>query len=299
LAEHLALESFIVVPTALEATRTRMLALVLFLSISTGTGGFVVQSQSRRPPASLVFAGKGFEKNRESQKTYGEKVVAPIKDLIDTESAMNQFFSSNEEWKPLFRSMVAGPSVPAMSFIGDVDVTDFKFEENTSPWKRLDAIPTNDFDRGVLADFLDNMQASLLDIPVDETTDDDENDLQFLEEGRRLLVCGRFHVLQGNEKGSIESYSSLFSACWNEITQLKQADESGTGSLIVVPGCDLDDLRRFADMNLQRPLQWLGIDSDFEVASLQRGSPAIRLIHKLEDMPTDIPTEPETTEPEA
>jgi hypothetical protein len=93
--------------------------------------------------------------------------------------------------------------------------------------------------------------------------------------------------------GLIESHESLFTTCWSEITHLAQEDEADTGSLILVPGYEIEDLRRFTDMNLQRPLQWLGIDGSFEVASLKRGSPAIRLIHKLSDMPTDLPNEPE------
>ena len=161
------------------------------------------------------------------------------------------------------------------------------------PWKRLEAIPTSEEHRQVLADFLDNMHASLLEIPVDETTEEDENDMHFLEEGRRMLVVSRFHVLSENEQGSIDSYDQLFRTCWSELLHLRTEGEENTGSLVVVPNAELSDLRRFVDMNLQRPLEWLGMDSDFEVASMQRGSPAIRLIHKLGDMPTDIPTGPE------
>jgi hypothetical protein len=40
-------------------------------------------------------------------------------------------------------------------------------------------------------------------------------------------------------------------------------------------------------MNLQRPLEWMGLENVFEISSLERESPAIRLIHKLQDMPTD------------
>jgi hypothetical protein len=85
----------------------------------------------------------------------------------------------------------------------------------------------------------------------------------------------------------------LFKTCWSEITELRQVNEIDTGSLIVAPGLDYDDLRRFADMNLQRPLQWLGIHDDFEVASLEHGGlGVVRLIHKLSDIPTDIPDQP-------
>jgi hypothetical protein len=284
-----------------------MLGSAVFLSLTIGTSAFMKHQQSLKVPQTLVFEGNGFGQAPGSSsapsKTYGKEALAPIKDLIDTESAMREFFSSNEEWKPLFRSIVENSSVPAMNFIEDVDVSDFEFNEKTSPWRSLEAIPTKDEDRAVLADFLDNMQTSLIDIPVDESTEEDENDLHFIEEGRRMLACSRFHVIQGMEKGSIQSYDSLFSACWSEVMHLRRADEINTGSLIVVPECDIDDMRRFADMNLKRPLQWLGIDSGFEVASMKSGSPAIRLIHKLSDIPTDVGTEPEEstdvgTEPE-
>ena len=112
------------------------------------------------------------------------------------------------------------------------------------------------------------------------------------KDGACWFVPG-FHVITGVEDGSIDSHERLFSTCWSEITHLIQEGEANTGSLILVPGCSVDNLRRFADMNLQRPLQWLGLATSFEVASMKRGSPAIRLIHKLSDIPTDVPNEPE------
>jgi hypothetical protein len=266
---------------------------LLLLCFATVTSAFL--KNLRRPQtisASSVCVGKAFGKSAEESpkkegtgKSYDEGALSPIKDMIDSEGAMQFFFESNDEWKPLFRSIIGDTAdVPATSFIEDIDIIDFEFDETTSPWKRLQAIPTQDDDREVLANFLDNMQQALIDIPVDELTKEDVNDVHFLEEGRRMLVCSRFHVVAGAEKGCIASHESLFTTCWNEITHLAQEDESDTGSLIVVPGYEIDDLRRFTDMNLQRPLQWLGIDGKFEVASLHRGSPAIRLIHKLSDM---------------
>jgi hypothetical protein len=268
------------------------LAPILLISLATDSFGFVKRQHASRFPLTRVFGG-GANDRESLVKTYDTQAVRPMKDLIDMESAMREFFSSKEEWKPLFRSIAEGPSSPAMSFIDGTDISNFEFHETTSPWKRLEAIPTEDADRDVLATFLDSVQASLLDIPVDETTEDDELDLHFLEEGRRMLVCSRFHVVMGTEKGSIDSFDSLFAACWNEIMHLGEADEADTGSLIVVPGSDIEDLRRFTDMNLQRPLQWLGIDSNFEVATMRKGLSAIRLIHKLSDIPTDIAEGPE------
>jgi hypothetical protein len=56
----------------------------------------------------------------------------------------------------------------------------------------------------------------------------------------------------------------------------------------LLPGYDIVDLRRFTDMNLRRPLDWLGVSDSFEVASFNRGViSAIRMLHKLSDIPTD------------
>lgn len=276
-------------------------AVLFYFSLATFASGFLNGNARKvcRTTSSTLLA-KGFGKSEEQRKkdslkkSYSEKAVNPIKDLIDAESAMENFFDTKDEWKPLFRSvMVADADLPASSFIEDVDITDFEFSETSSPWKVLEAVPTEDYDRGIIADFLDNMQTALIDIPVDELTKEDENDLHFVEEGRRMLVCSRFHVIGGVEDGSMDSHERLFSTCWSEIMHLSQEDEADTGSLILCPGCSLDILRRFVDMNIQRPIQWLGLDGNFEIASMKRGSPAIRLIYKLSDIPTDIPKEPE------
>lgn len=249
----------------------------------------------------ILFSGEGFANQSDGSsqidKSYGKKALAPIKDLIDEEASMREFFSSNDEWHPLFRSIASGPSVPAVSFI-DVEEGKagdfFLFDDNTSPWRRRIAIPAADNDRAVLSELLDAMQTSLIDIPVDETTKDDDYDLHFIEEGRRLLVCSRFHVMHDIKKGSVDSFYDLFATCWSEIVELRQVDKINNGSLMVVPGLKYEDLRRFADINLQRPLQWLGIDDDFEVASLERGGlGVVRIIYRLSEIPTDLPRSPE------
>ena len=257
------------------------------------------QNPTNNQHLTVTFAsGRGFG------KSYGDKMNSPIKDLIDVEEAMNAFFSTKEEWHPLFRTVAEHDSVPAMSFlVGADDVETFgsrssssvsiEFHESSSPWRKLEGIPSKEKDREVLANFLDNMQKSLIEIPVDESIDEDENDLDFIEEGRRLLVLSRFHVLQDSEQNSIESYDELFSTCWSEIMHLRTENSNDTGSLILVPGSNINDLRRFCDMNLQRPLEWLGMNDIFEVTSMKRGSPAIRLIHKLSDIPAEVGGEEE------
>lgn len=115
---------------------------------------------------SLLFSGMGFGKGGQdgkqplTMKSYGEEALAPIKDLIDEESGMREFFLSNEEWQPLFRSLVGNSLVPAMSFMEShyKATRDFDFDEETKPWRRLQAIPTKEDDKAVLAEFLDAMQ---------------------------------------------------------------------------------------------------------------------------------------------
>ena len=302
--------------------------------------GFLVAPERaiRRAPrrsdvTSLTAAGRGFEKS--SPKSYDKQAISPRGDLMDVESAMREFFDAQDAWKPLFRSMMknsggddddnnnnnspedGSEQAAAMAWLVDDNDTQraesvFEFHESSHPWQRLPAIPTKESDRTVLAEFLDATQTSLIeDIPVDESTEDDEHDLQFLEEGRRMLVCSRFHVISTvTEKKNEEQQQQptnqarqaasehLFAACWNELFHLYDENEADTGSVILVPGFEIADLRRFVDMNLQRPLQWLGLEETFEVTSLQRGggAPAIRVIHKLSDMPTDLSDDPETAD---
>jgi hypothetical protein len=254
---------------------------------------------SAHHPLDPLFFSRGLGKDGQRDKdiiivknSYDEEDLTPIKEMSEEESGMKEFFLSNVGWLPLFRSLVGHSFVPAISFMetGSTSKTGFEFHEDTKPWRRLDAIPTKEDDRAVLAELLDAMQKKLIAIPVDEKTNEDANDLRFIEEGRRMLVCSRFHVVQGMEAGSIESFDNLFATCWSEITELRQVGEVNTGSLIVVPGFKYDDLRRFAVMNLQRPLLWLGIHDHFEVESLDLGGlGVVRLIHKLSDIPTDIP----------
>jgi hypothetical protein len=222
------------------------------------------------------------------EKSYGPGASSPLKDLIDNEGAMKEFFESNEEWWPLFRSVTSHAEAPAMSFLGGTHGESIEMSSSfATPWEELQQQPSDEQDRNVLAGFLDAMQQSLMDIPVNELVEDDDNDLHFLEEGRRMLALTRFHVLRDHSPGSIDDFDSLFKTVWSELALLSQLNEESTGSLIVVPDYDLADLRRFTDMNLLRPLEWLGLEDVFEISSLERESPAIRLIHKLKDMPTD------------
>jgi hypothetical protein len=246
----------------------------------------------------LSASGQGFGKNSRPppNKTYGSDARV-IKDMIDSQEAMASFFNAREDWFPLFRSVATDASCLAMEYLETLEST-IDFHESSEPWRLLQAIPDKEEDKQVLAGFLDAMHQSLIDIPVTDSKTDDENDLQFVEEGRRLLAISRFHVVRDAKGGGIDSYDKLFSTCWSELMQLRSSDVEHSGSIILVPDYELSDLRRFTDMNLIRPLEWLGLERDFEVASLQRGSPAIRLLYKLRDIPEDSYNEDEETQDE-
>lgn len=239
------------------------------------------QKHTCRTSTRLDAAGQGFGKQPSRPiKTYDNDPL--IRDVIDTEAAMSHFFSTRQDWLPLFRWLATDPDCPAESFLGGALLAELDFHETTSPWRRLQGIPEDETDRVILAKFLDETQQSLIDIPVNNSEQDDEDDIEFLEEGRRLLALQRFHVLRSTSVLD----DVLFETCWNELAHLLQGDEM-SGSLILTPDCDVADLRRFADNSIARPLEWLGLDSLFEVSSFSRGSPAIRLLYKLNEMPTD------------
>ena len=102
---------------------------------------------------------------------------------------------------------------------------------------------------------------------------EDQNDLHFLEEGRKMLALTRFQGLANISGGFIEDYDKLLSVCWSEINELHKADISSSGSLILLQDYDISNLRRFTDMNLLKPLDWLGMTGLFEVASMERAVP--------------------------
>jgi len=268
---------------------------ISFTVLPLAATAFTASPSILKSSSSLAASGQGFGKDqkRPDNPTYSQQESQPLSEVIDSESAMSEFFQTNQQWHPFF-SQLADKDADATDFLLNNDET-FEFHEESSPWRRQQGVPTEETERQVLSEFLDQMQKSLLDIPVDETTEDDANDLHFVEEGRRILVCSRFHVLaERDESNAIETHDRLFAACWNEIMHLRDVDEIDSGSIILAPGSSLPDLRRFVDMNLQQPLRWLGMHSHFEVATMQRGSPAVRVIYKLSEIPTDVGNGPDT-----
>lgn len=250
----------------------------------------------------LSSSGKGFGKPAKSvikvRQTYGMK-QNPKDVLIDMEGAMKNFFCDKEEWHSLFASIASSDDVPGLDFIDSSivkkgETVKLDQGDDTTPWKELSAVPSGD-DKDelmpIIAKVLDSWQQALVEIPVNEASKEDSDDLHFLEEGRRILCIQRFQVLANDEflsaNSAMEKHDILFRTCWSEIMYLMEQDVPDTGSLIILPDdYDLSDLKQFNDMNILRPLEWLGIDSTvMEVASLQRESPCVRLLHKLSDIP--------------
>jgi hypothetical protein len=231
----------------------------------------------------------------------------------DEAASMESFFSTREAWIPLFRSLVMPVAMAntddqeensvhkegwrkcqARSFLAEDATNDTEFHASSLPWRELPGIPSNDQDKQVLNQFLDDWHRRLVALPVDERVENDDNDVAFVEEGRRMLAVARFHVLHD---ATSSNDHTLFATCWNEIKLLHDQQTPHTGSIILVPPplqethetFHLHELRQFAERHVIQPLAWLGIVNDFEVTFLQRGlSPAIRLLYKLNDMPNVV-----------
>jgi hypothetical protein len=278
-------------------------------------GGFVLNNSNNDPCSSRRHLGVGWP-NPSSNKRFlatatalllaSEKKATSsliIRDVIDEEAAMTSFFSTREEWSATFR-LLAGESLPkdtralltatvgtSSSLWPDEDHHG-NDENKEPPWQQYQGVPQDDKDRAVLETFLNSMHQALLDIPVTDSYVgqgeplENDNDRQFLEEGRRMLAVNRYHVLSDNAGSSLQSTDALFTYCWSELRQLVHAGQTHTGSIILLPRYARRDLERFTEMNVARPLSWLGLESVFEVcANLQFGAPAIRMLYKLDDMP--------------
>ena len=235
--------------------------------------------------------GKGFGsasgKNKvQVTKTYGSytKSVINMDSIVSSEHALAEFFTANEPWHPLFRSIASNPS-DAMTYLKGTHGEEIEFNDEVYPWRRLSHKPEGEESLAYLATFLNSMQKALIDIPVAGLKKEDEHDLHFIEEGRRMLLVERFHVLPGVNERTSDSHEQLFTTCWSEIQRHVDFDFENTGSLILLPDYDMESLRTFTEMNVMRPLSWLGILQHFEVTTLQRDIPAIRMIYKVGDVP--------------
>jgi len=179
--------------------------------------------------------------------------------------------------------------------------------ENRNPWRLLPSKPESPVPLTHLGTFLDEWQRSLLDIPIDTLTKEEDigkgnNDLHFLEEGRRVIAVTRFHVLDGddynysggvggggdnNNSGDDVWETELFRTCWSEMGKLMSEDMQDTGSLVVLPNnpTSLENVQRFVQTKLLQPVSWMGRHEDWEIVAMERGSLAVRLLYKLSAIP--------------
>jgi hypothetical protein len=207
------------------------------------------------------------------------------------EGKMNDFFSKNTDWHPLFAYVATDSNVPAakhVEMIASSNKIPLEYTDG-APWVDLPSMPMGpDKEKHMqtIAHVLDKTQMAMLDIPSEE---DDHSDLNFVEEGRRILVLNRFHVVEQDGEGKQDGgdFDTLFRTCWSEIHSLVSNNEPKTGSLIIVDDMEKEvDLNNFVHQNIRLPLEWLGIGDDhIEVAYFTRGMKCIRLIHRLGDIP--------------
>ena len=294
------------------------------------------------PSSSILFAsrkrggGFGLSMNNDGEKqpkySVNDKSYGRVKnynvgngearDFLDDVSSMNEFFTKHIEWEPLFRSMLLGGigrndddttraaemSLPILNTFNNPssELWGIATLERRNPWRLLPSKPTSETSLQSLSAFLDEWQRSLLDIPLDAIVTGD-NDLHFLEEGRRTIAVTRFHVLNEhngdndkngelintnnyNNEGNYDWKLELFRTCWSELAHLSSQDCADTGSLVLLPaemngGDGLDVVRDFVEHNLIHPIRWLGRDDDWEIVVMDRGGLAVRLLYKLSDIP--------------
>ncbi|EJK47521.1 hypothetical protein THAOC_33743 [Thalassiosira oceanica] len=256
---------------------------------------------ARKPSAS----GKGFGASKKKKakysiedKSYNLQSTLDESSAGDTHARMIDFFNAHNDWKPLFKYVVGPGGTLATPFLADVEhqsmhIWDMSTIEQRNPWRLLPSKPTEQSSLDVLSVFLDELQRSLLDIPLDSIITG-ENDMHFLEEGRRTIAVTRFHVLDDNHGFATETngdnwQESLFKTCWSEMAHLMSQDEVDSGSLVLLPhlkdDVGIDCVKEFVEQKLIRPIHWLGRGSDWEIVAMQRGSVGVRLLYKLGAIP--------------
>lgn len=287
-----------------KASRTTTTTNCNIITITSSSSALLLANRKKNNSGE-GFSSKGFGNNmniknnkggeKKKMKTGFSKVYEKTYDqtsFLTTEAMevnMYDFFTKNTDWHPLFAYVATNSNVPASKYVKMMASSDKHPLEysDVSPWVDLPSMPSGpDKEKHMqtIAHVLDKTQMAMLDIPNE---DDDHEDLNFIEEGRRILVLNRFHVVQDEAKEEGDYYDELFRTCWSEIHSLVYNDLPKTGSLIILEDMGNDvDLTDFVHENIRMPLEWLGIrDDHIEVAHFTRGKKCIRLIHRLGDIP--------------
>eukprot|EP00956_Cyclotella_meneghiniana_P008946 scaffold12278_cov69-Cyclotella_meneghiniana.AAC.2 len=225
-------------------------------------------------------------------KSYGLTVIEQSNE--EAQEAMDHFFSTHDEWRPLFNCIMSSTMPPAHTHLSHHDSTDNIWDTNNQyPWSILPATPSDDSSLSTISLFLDEWQRSLTDIPMDAFKNVEGGyDTHFLEEGRRTIAVSRFHVVNPAVEEE-EWESQLFRLCWSELGYLMRQDEADTGSLILLPqglrdsdgGGSFKHVQRIVTEKLIRPMQWLGRGEDVEIVAMERGTVGVRLLYKLGEIP--------------
>ena len=148
------------------------------LSTTTYAFQIITHHPSRLPP---LFAkkkssssGKGFgtpkKEPKYSIKDKSYDISSPTSNVEVSEEQISDFFSTYDEWKPLFRNILGDSSTSlASSFLSDVEhqeIWGISTAEQRNPWRLLPGKPTEEKSLNSLSTFLDELQRSLLDIPL-------------------------------------------------------------------------------------------------------------------------------------
>jgi hypothetical protein len=278
---------------------------------ATGGKGFGSSSPSNNDSGNNNNKKKGKKpKYTIEDKSYGSSASSSSSSSSSfTEIVNNQtpeeFFTTHSEWMPLFQKYQQHSL--AHSFLNNNDnnqpptnddtLWGISTLENRNPWRLLPSKPESPTPLGHLGTFLDEWQRSLLDIPIDTLTKEEDigkgnNDLHFLEEGRRVNAVTRFHVLDGEDNNDNDGVweTELFRTCWSEMGKLMSEDLQDTGSLVVLPNINnptvsLEYVQQFVQTKLVQPVSWMGRQEDWEIVAMERGSLAVRLLYKLSAIP--------------
>lgn len=234
------------------------------------------QNERQRIISRRFESDRGFGSNNHPDSTAPTQSYEESQQLLlsdDNAATMMEFFDDKRSWLPMFRDLSIQPCLAANLLTTTKDGEASPRHLHTA----LPDKPSEEKDMALLSAFLDSMQQFLSNMPMTNSRQDDENDIQFIEEGRRLMAIQRFHVTSPSQ--------NLFETCWSEIYELTTTNDPHTGSIILVPHLPLQELDEFCQTQIVRPLEWLGLQTQFEAVSLQRDSPAIRLLYRLQDMP--------------
>jgi len=120
-------------------------------------------------------SGKGFgpTKNEPKYSIKDKSYDIPSsisKNVEVSEEDVSNFFTTYNEWKPLFRNILGDSSSSlASTFLSDVEhqeIWGISTAEQRNPWRLLPGKPTEEKSLNSLSTFLDELQRSLLDIPL-------------------------------------------------------------------------------------------------------------------------------------